>query len=369
MKDARPAPPFSTIMSALTHSRPFLIALALALATLAALACERLHVPIPWMIGPLVALGAVNLMGGRLEPLPYGRQGGQLFIGTGVGLYFTPTVLEALVAQSWVIVLGGVLVMAVAALGGRLLARVSGIDRTTCFFATVPGGAAEMSVLAARYGGIVPAVAIAQSIRVVMLVLILPAIVTFSGVAAGAREPLLAIPFAAGPFFLMMAITAVGAVLFQKLRLQNPWIMGPLIVSAAFSVCEIQFSGIPRELSNAAQMMLGSALGSRFEREFFLRYRLFIPIALLNGTYVIVASAAVALIVTWLSGIPLATTLTGCGPGGIAEMTITAKALGLAVATVTAFQLVRIVLANFGAVFVLRLSVGNVKPIDAKPKF
>ena len=30
----------------------------------------------------------------------------------------------------------------------------------------------------------------------------------------------------------------------------------------------IQFSGIPRELSNLAQMMLGSALGSRFERAF-----------------------------------------------------------------------------------------------------
>ena len=54
-------------------------------------------------------LGVVNLLGGNLEPPPYGRQGGQLFIGTGVGLYFTPAVLTALVAQSWVIVLGGVL--------------------------------------------------------------------------------------------------------------------------------------------------------------------------------------------------------------------------------------------------------------------
>ena len=220
-----------------------------------------------------------------------------------------------------------------------------------------------------RSGGIVPAVAVAQAIRVAMLVLILPAIVTFSGVAAGAREPPLNIPFALGPFFLMMAITAVGAIVFQKLRLQNPWTMGPLLTSAALAVCEIQFSGIPRELSNLAQMMLGSALGSRFEREFFLRYRLFIPIALINGTYVILASGAVAAVVAWLSGIPLATTLTGCGPGGIAEMTITAKALGLAVATVTAFQLVRIVLANFGAAFVHRLVVGKVVPVDAKPKF
>jgi membrane AbrB-like protein len=355
--------------SAFPRARIVNILIALPLAVVAALVFEQLHIPIPWMIGPLVAIGAVNLLGGHLEPVPYGRQGGQLFIGTGVGLYFTPAVLAALVAQSWVIVLGGVLVMAVAAVGGRLLARVSGIDQTTCFFATVPGGAAEMSVLAARYGGIVPAVAIAQAIRVAMLVLILPAVVTFSGVAAGAREPPINIPFALGPFTAMMAITAFGAVLFQKLRLQNPWTMGPLLFSAALAVVEIQFSGIPRELSNAAQLMLGSALGSRFEREFFLRYRLFIPIALINGTYVVVASGAVALIVTWLSGIPLATTLTGCGPGGIAEMTITAKALGLAVATVTAFQLVRIILANFGAAFVLRLVVGDVKPTVSGPKF
>jgi hypothetical protein len=353
----------------LDRQRFLQIAITLALAATAAWVFEHLHVPIPWMIGPLVSIGAVNLLGGQLEPLPYGRQGGQLFIGTGVGLYFTPAVLTALVSQSWVIVLGGILIMAVAAVGGRLLARVSGIDKTTCFFATVPGGAAEMTVLAARYGGIVPAVAVAQSIRVAMLVLVLPAAVTFSGIAAGAREPPLIIPFALGPFFLMMAITAIGAVVFQKLKLQNPWTMGPLLTSAALAVCEIQFSGIPRELSNVAQMMLGCALGARFERAFFLRYRLFIPIALLNGTYVIVASGAVAAAVAWMSGIPLATTLTGCGPGGIAEMTITAKALGLAVATVTAFQLVRIVLANFGAAFVHRLAVGNVRPADGPGKF
>lgn len=358
-------------MSELAFSRTRLIHIAIAvpLAVLAAVVFERLHVPIPWMIGPLVSLGVVNLMGGHLEPVPYGRQAGQLFIGTGVGLYFTPSVLTALVSQAWVIVLGGVLIMAVAAVGGRMLSRVSGIDKTTCFFATVPGGAAEMAVLAARYGGVVPAVAIAQAIRVAMLVIILPAVVTFSGVAAGAREPAINIPFALGPFAAMMAITASGAVLFQALKLQNPWTMGPLLFSAGFSVLEIQFSGIPHTISNLAQLGLGMALGSRFEREFFLRYRLFIPIALINGTYIIIASAVVAVVVSLASGIPLATALTGCGPGGIAEMTITAKALGLAVATVTAFQLVRIVLANFGAAFLLRLVVGDVKPTGAKPKF
>jgi membrane AbrB-like protein len=259
--------------------------------------------------------------------------------------------------------------MAVAAVGGRLLARVSGIDKTTCFFATVPGGAAEMSVLAARYGGVVPAVAVAQSLRVAMLVLILPAAVTYSGMAVGAREPALTLPIAAGPLVLMIAITAAGGALCQKLRLQNPWTMGPLLASAALSACEIQLSGIPHVASNLAQLMLGSALGSRFEREFFLRYRLFIPVALMNGTYIIAASATVALIVAWMSEVPIATAIMGCGPGGIAEMTITAKALGLGVATVTAFQMVRIVLANFGSQLILRFVVGKVAPSAAGPRF
>ncbi|MGE5539593.1 MAG: AbrB family transcriptional regulator [Gemmatimonas sp.] len=342
---------------------------ALVMTIAAALAFEQVHIPIPWMLGPLISMAVVNLLGAALEPIPYGRQTGQVFIGTGVGLYFTPSVLAALVSQAWVIFLGGILVMAVAAVGGRLLARVSGIDRTTCFFATVPGGAAEMAVLAARYGGMVPAVAIAQSIRVVMLVIIVPAVVTYSGVAAGAREPPLALPFALQPFAIMIAVSIVAGYVFQKLKLQNPWMMGPLLVTAALACFETGQSAIPRLISNLSQLMLGMALGSRFEREFFLRYRLFIPIALLNGSYIIVASAAVALVVTWLAGIPLATALTGCGPGGIAEMTITAKALSLGVATVTAFQLVRIVLANFGAVYVLRLAVGNVKPVVSGPKF
>jgi membrane AbrB-like protein len=358
-------------MSQIASLRPRLlrIAVALALAVVTALAFEYAHIPIPWMLGPLISIAVANLLGKQLEPVPYGRQAGQVFIGTGVGLYFTPTVLAALVEQSWVIVLGGVLVMAVAAVGGRLLSRVSGIDTTTCFFATVPGGAAEMSVLAGRYGGMVPAVAIAQSLRVVMLVIIVPAVVTYSGVAAGAREPPLALPFVTGPFAMMIAVSITAGYIFQRLKLQNPWMMGPLLVTAAFAVFESDLSAIPRMISNISQLMLGMALGSRFEREFFLRYRLFIPIALLNGSYIILASAAVAAVVTWMSGIPLATALTGCGPGGIAEMTITAKALSLGVATVTAFQLVRIVLANFGAVYVLRLSVGNVKPVSSGPKF
>ncbi|MCA0187046.1 MAG: AbrB family transcriptional regulator, partial [Proteobacteria bacterium] len=66
---------------------------ALVLALGAALAAEHLHLPLPWMIGPLFSVAAARTAGLPLLAAPGGRQAGQWAIGTALGLYFTPEVL------------------------------------------------------------------------------------------------------------------------------------------------------------------------------------------------------------------------------------------------------------------------------------
>jgi membrane AbrB-like protein len=233
---------------------------------------------------------------------------------------------------------------------------MSGVDKTSCYFATVPGGAAEMSVLAMKYNGNVPAVAISQSLRVSTLVLVIPAVLTYTGFADLDRTAVdMLPPFVTEKFLILMATTLAGALLFVKLRLQNPWMMGSLITSAVVAANGITLSRVPVETIDVAQVMLGMALGSRFEREFFLRYKLFIPYALFNGFFLMVACAGVAVVVAAASGLPLGSVLLALAPGGIGEMAITAKILELGVATVTAFQFVRITAANFSPPLVFPL--------------
>ena len=333
------------------------IVIGVALAFAAGALFKWLQLPLPWMIGPLVSLAIANLLGARLDVLPYGRQLGQWHISTAIGLYFTPPVLAALLGSFGWIVAGGVMVMLIAASSGLILARVSGIDRTSCFFATVPGGAAEMAVLAQHYGGSVPAVAIAQAVRVAMLVLILPALLTYTGLGQVDRtlaEPLHV--FSATWFPVLMAITAVGGIVFRQLKLQNPWTTGPLMAAAALTAFGYDLSSVPTELMNISQVLLGMALGVRFERDFFLRHRFFIPFAIINATYLILACVALAFAMAWASGIPVGTMIVSVSPGGVAEMAITAQVLGLGVAMVTAFQFVRIVLANFGSPILFRVA-------------
>src|SRR6185295_1485041 len=62
----------------------------LALAFVAARACLALHAPLPWMIGPLLAVSLASIAGAPTASFTAFRNAGQWAIGLALGLYFTP---------------------------------------------------------------------------------------------------------------------------------------------------------------------------------------------------------------------------------------------------------------------------------------
>ena len=82
-------------------------ALGLCIAAGALFAWARL--PLPWMIGPLLAMAVGKIAGLSLESMNYTREGGQLVIGTALGLYFSPQVAaEVLRYLPWMLVAGAI---------------------------------------------------------------------------------------------------------------------------------------------------------------------------------------------------------------------------------------------------------------------
>jgi len=45
---------------------------------------QWLHTPIPWMIGPMIAVASLNLLGVRMHSPSYARQIGQVILGSAV---------------------------------------------------------------------------------------------------------------------------------------------------------------------------------------------------------------------------------------------------------------------------------------------
>jgi hypothetical protein len=316
-------------------------ALTAAAALAGALLASRLHLPLPWFTGPLLALAIANMSGARLAALPHARDAGQWIIGIALGLYFTPTVtLEILRLAPWIVVNIG-FVWLLALLGTWLLRRLSGESVVTCFFAAPIGGASEMATQAERSGGRVDRVAAAHSLRIMMVALIVPFALQWLGVRGADPYSPAAAGFSMTGLLLLGALAAAGAVVFARLRVPNQWMLGPLLVTAAITAQGITFSALPTEVANAGQLLIGIALGTRFSPEFFRAApRYLAAVALVTLIYLGLS----ALFGWWLAGMAMVavpTAIVATTPGGIGEMAITAKVLQLGAPVVSAFHSIR----------------------------
>lgn len=318
---------------------------------------DRLDTPIPWMIGPMVAVAAINLCGVRVHSVPYGRQMGQVIIGSAVGLYFTPPVVAALGAHLGAIVLATLSAFLIGGLGALTMTRVSGVDGKSAFFASIPGGAMAMAVLAQHYGARIPPVAVAHSLRVSIVIIVVPFALTYGGVPmeiAAYRPqlplnvPVLAVWLAAG--FLLGEVS-------ERLRFHNGYLLMAIFIGAGLTVGGVELSAVPGWMINFGQLMFGLVLGARYERAFFARHRLFIPFALLNSVFILLASVLVGVAIAWGFGLPVATTIIATAPGGMGEMTIVAQALHIGVPLVVAFHLFRVVVVNMGTQHIYTLAM------------
>lgn len=333
------------------------MALALAVGVPAGALCDWLGTPIPWMVGPMVAVAAVNLAGVRVHALPFGRETGQVILGSAVSLYFTPPVVTALGSHLGAVVVSTAAAFLIGGLGALTLRRVSGVDGRSAFFASIPGGAMAMAVLAERHGAMIAPVAVAHSLRVSIVVIVVPFALAYGGVPIEAAPWRPSLPFDAAVFVPWLAAGFVLGGLAERLGVHNGYLLAPIFFGAALTAGGVALSAVPRWMVDLAQPLFGLILGARYERGFFARYRLFVPFALVNAVFILAASAAVALGLAWAFGLPLATMLIATAPGGMAEMTIVAQALQVGVPLVVAFHLFRVVAVNMGTQYLYAFAV------------
>lgn len=350
------------------HERVPGILRALAVGVLAGYLFDYLETPIPWMIGPMIAIAMLNLMGVRMHSPPYARQVGQVILGSAVSLYFTPTVVAALAANFGAIAAATLSAFLIGALGALTLSRASGVEGKSTFFASIPGGAMAMAVLAERYGAQIVPVAVAHSLRVSIVVMAIPFALTYGGIPLEAAAYRPEVPLDVPVLATWLAVGFFIGELSERLGLHNGYLLTPIFFGAALTMSGVELSAVPHWMTNIAQLMFGLVLGARYERAFFVRYRLFIPFALLNSVFILMASVAVAALIAWAFGLPIATMIISTAPGGLAEMTITAQALQISVPTVIAFHFFRVVMVNMGTQYIFICAAWIVGRVQKKDK-
>jgi membrane AbrB-like protein len=316
----------------------------LLLAIVAGFVCSWAHTPLPWMIGPLFAVAGARLAGINLTGVAGGRYAGQWIIGSALGLYFTPVVVKQVVSFAPWMVVAGVYALLSGMICGLALARIANVDGRTAFFASIPGGATEMSILAERFGARTDLVAVAQSLRILIVVSAVPFMFAWIDVhgsdpyVQGTRQ------FSWLGLLELMSLTALGGAALHRFRFPNGWVIGALAVSLPLTAFRVELSSLPTWLSNAGQLLIGCSLATRFQQDFLARAPRFLAAVTVTVVLAIAMAATFGFLLAWLMPAPAPTMVLAMAPGGIAEMAITAKVLQLGVPIVTAFHVARMVL-------------------------
>lgn len=351
---------------------PARAALTLLLAWGAAWLGARLSLPVPWMLGPLLATALASMAGLGTHSVTALRNGGQWVIGVSLGLYFTPSMAALMLGLWWAVLLGVAWALALGlgfgawlrwAAGPSLAALPAAERGATAYYASTIGGASEMTLLAERAGARTDLVAAAHSVRMAAVVLTLPfamqwarqhwqlqALDTLPAVARVVEWP--------GLLWLALA-SGAGAALMRRTGGANPWFIGPLLVAMGLTLLDVHLSAVPPALSHAAQLVIGVSLGVRFSRRFLHAAPRWLAAVALGTLGMIVLCAAMAWVLAWASGLHPVTLMLATSPGGLAEMAITAQVLQLGAPVVTAFQVCRLVAVLLLAEPVYRWWVGR----------
>ena len=325
---------------------------ALLVGSAAAWLCVWLHTPLPWMIGPIVATAIGRMARHDLRcPVPV-REAGQWVIGTALGLYFTPAVLAILDSYLAYLVLAVIFAILLGIVCGWLLQRLSGTDRTTAFFAMAVGGASEMATQAEHHGAQIDRVAAAHSLRIMLVVLIIPFSFKFLGLQGLDPYESSVRGVHAGGLLILVVLTSLTACTLRRIRLPNAWVIGPLLMTLALTANGHALSALPRWVIDLGQLLIGISLGTRFSPTFVRTAPRFLLSAACCSLVALLLAAGFGWLIAAWSGMPLPTAILATSPGGIAEMSLTAKNLQLGVPVVTAFHVMRMV--------VLVLSIGPI---------
>ncbi|MET0742403.1 MAG: AbrB family transcriptional regulator [Microvirga sp.] len=325
---------------------PAIAGLSFLAAAAAGWAAAAAHVPLAWILGPLIATAIAAVLGLPVFAPLAGRRIGQVAVGTSIGLNVTPDILVTIGFWLPVMVVTAVIAVILSAAVSVPFARFGRLDRKTAFFAMMPGGLSEMANLGHAAGARGEPIALSQALRVALLVIVLPPLIISLDIHGTATNGLDrdVLPWSGTLLTLGFGLAGVG--LARLARINNPWMIGALAGAAFAASTELAPGRIPLPLYWFGQFLIGLSIGSRFKREIVVRLpRLFAT----SAAFVLVLAGilfAYAILLSRLTGLDLASTALGSSPGGLAEMAITAQTLHLSVGLVTAFHVVRAFIVN-----------------------
>jgi hypothetical protein len=301
--------------------------------------------PLAWMLGAMAASTCLAVLGAKTDVYPSAVSAMVAVLGVLMGSAFTPEIISQ--APDWLpSLLVMMMVMTVfAATGYVIFRRFGNNDPITAYFAAVPGGFTEMTLMGTDLGGDTKTIALAHATRILIVVSVIP--FYFRGVL-GLDVPTLPsnlISITDFPVFdgiILLACAGLGLRWAIALKLPAAAFLGPLALSSLAHGAGWTTTAPPLELIAIAQIIVGASIGSRFAGQTWKAAQKTILLATLATGLMISGATLLGFILAGLLGQPAEAIILALSPGGLTEMALIALTLGVNTAYVSTLHIARI---------------------------
>ncbi|WP_163849492.1 AbrB family transcriptional regulator [Pseudooceanicola aestuarii] len=316
------------------------------------LLARMLGLPLPFVLGPLVATSLLAIL--RADLLPTGfrypdawRAAAIAVIGVTIGARVTWEVLAALPQAAFSFAALTLFVPLVQVMNYQIFTRIGKYDRVTAFFAAAPGGLIEAMVMGEAAGADARLLTVQQFMRIICVLTLLPVgLSLWYGAPIGSGAGISLARADAGithlPEVALLGLLGLG--LGHVLRLPAGQLLGPMLLGGAANLSGLAVVEIPQWLISMAQLIIGASLGLRFAGVNFAMLLRAVGLGVLSVAGMLLIGGGLALAIAPLAGEHFDVLLISFAPGGVTEMALVALSLNANPAFVTIHHLYRIIL-------------------------
>ncbi len=302
--------------------------------------------PLPWMLGPMIA----NITAAMMRAPVQGPGGLRNVVVPVIGVLLGSGVTAELfgLLSSWVVTLMLLppFLLLAAGVSFVIYRRVGGYDPVTAYYAAMPGGLNEMIILGGEAGGSERKIALAHAARVMIVIIFIALFFGLVlGVSAGGTDDAnwTALDALTPLDYLILGICAVAGVWLGKIaRLPAGPVFGPMILSGIAHYTGLVTVPPPSLFVIAAQITIGTVIGTRFVGATLADIRREIGLATLSSGIMLVIALGFAQAIVMAGGMPLAQAFLAYAPGGLTEMSLLTLAMQQDATYVSVIHVIRI---------------------------
>jgi membrane AbrB-like protein len=326
------------------------IAITHLIAALGVVAFHVLNLPLPWLLGPIVACLIAALLGAPMRGMPVINNLMRTILGVAVGATFTWALVVTMAGMWTTLILVPLMVFLIGLIGVPYFQRLWGFDFATSYYGAMPGGLQDMLLFGEEAGGDVRALSLIHATRVMVIVVALPFILQgYWGVDLSNPPGVPAASLPLSQIVLMVFCGVAGWQIAKAVGLFGSSILGPMVLSGVLQ------HRPPAEAIWMAQFFIGMTVGTKYAGVTGAEVRHDVAAALGFCLILLVLSGAFVEAIHLLKLAPPMETLLAFAPGGQAEMTVLALIAGADMAFVIAHHVLRIVVVILGAPIAARL--------------